>query len=235
VTLTASAGSISQGGSAGGTWTWSIPGPDGPASAHVVITADDGDGSFGTTASFDVAVENVAPTAAAAGPAQAVPVRGAFTLNGSWTDPATTLDAPYAWTWTPLTPAIDASGHALQPASGSSAYATTVPYAASISTPGTYHFRFAVTDKDGGSRDTTVAVTVRALTFDELEALVRQFSNNAGVANGLIAKLEAASNAPNANARKGQLGAFANQVRAQSGKAFTAEEAATLLELVALL
>ena len=58
---------------------------------------------------------------------------------------------------------------------------------------------------------------------------------SAGAAEGLNAKLTAAAKAPNANARSGQLGAFENQVRAQTGKALTAAQADTLLRLVAAL
>jgi hypothetical protein len=74
-----------------------------------------------------------------------------------------------------------------------------------------------------------------AVPNTSLQALVSRFCVNAGVADGLNAKLAAAAKAPNANARSGQLGAFENQVRAQTGKALTADRAATLLRLVAAL
>lgn len=155
--FTASTGAVVTGS---GTWNWSMPGPDGPATEHVVVTVDDGDGSFPTTTEFDVSIANVAPVAATSGPTQPVATRAAFTLNGNWTDPATTLDAPYTWTWMPLTPATDGAGNPLQATSGSSAYGASIPYNADIVAPGTYQFKFSVTDKDGGSHDSTVSVTV---------------------------------------------------------------------------
>ena len=92
-------------------------------------------------------------------------------------------------------------------------------------------FSATATDASGnvGSGSTSFRVIV---TFADLQALVSQFSNNAGVANGLNAKLDAASRAANANARAGQLGAFQNQVNAQTGKALTPAQAAILLRLV---
>jgi endonuclease G len=92
-------------------------------------------------------------------------------------------------------------------------------------------FSATATDAAGniGSGMTSFQVVV---TFADLQALVSQFSTNAGVANGLNAKLAAASQAANANARAGQLGAFQNQVNAQTGKALTAGQAAILLRLV---
>ena len=68
-----------------------------------------------------------------------------------------------------------------------------------------------------------------------LQTLVSQFCTNPDVADGLNAKLAAAAKATNANARAGQLGAFENQVRAQTGKALTAEQAAVPLRLAAAL
>lgn len=96
---------------------------------------------------------------------------------------------------------------------------------------GVNSFSATATDNAGNSGAGSTSFTV-GVTFADLEALVSQFSTNAGVANGLNAKLNAASHAPNANARSGQLGAFQNQVNAQTGKALTAAQAAILLRLV---
>ena len=70
-----------------------------------------------------------------------------------------------------------------------------------------------------------------ALSFSALEDLVTQFSTSAGIANALNAKLTAASEAPNAKTRENQLNAFENEVRAQAGKALTAEQASVLIDL----
>jgi len=79
-----------------------------------------------------------------------------------------------------------------------------------------------------GSGSTTFTVTV---TFASLEALVSRFSTSADVASGLNDKLQAAADAKNANARNNKLDAFENQLRAQTGKAFTADQADILLRL----
>jgi hypothetical protein len=90
------------------------------------------------------------------------------------------------------------------------------------------------TDRAGnvGSATTTFIVVASP---SSIQSVVSRLSTNAGVTDGLNAKLAAAAKAPNANARAGQLRAFENQVRAQTGKALTAEQAATLLRLAAAL
>lgn len=61
--------------------------------------------------------------------------------------------------------------------------------------------------------------------------LVARFSTNPDVTSGLNDKLTAAAKAKTAAQRAQLLSAFANQVRAQTGKALTAEQAGILLEL----
>lgn len=63
VTLTASVGTVTKGGTnASGTWNWSYTPTDGPAqSQSVTITANDGAGGVSTT-TFGLTVNNVAPT-----------------------------------------------------------------------------------------------------------------------------------------------------------------------------
>jgi len=67
-------------------------------------------------------------------------------------------------------------------------------------------------------------------TFPSLEVIVALFSTNPGVTSGLNDKLEAAAVAKNRNARDNQLNAFENQVRAQTGKALTADQAQFLIK-----
>ncbi len=102
---------------------------------------------------------------------------------------------------------------------------------------GSHTFSASATDKAGntGSGSTTFAVTVDATS---LCGLVKQFSTKAGIANSLCAKLDAAA----AAAARGQaatkaniLGAFDNEVAAQSGKALTAAQAKLLTQLAAAL
>lgn len=71
-------------------------------------------------------------------------------------------------------------------------------------------------------------------SYGALRQLAAYYSENSGVAAGLMAKLDAAEAAEgrgNANAKAGSLGAFRNQVRAQSGKALTGEQAHVLTVL----
>jgi Peptidase family M1 domain len=79
-----------------------------------------------------------------------------------------------------------------------------------------------------GSGSATFTVVV---TFDSLKVLVARFSTNPDVTSGLNDKLTAAAKAKTAAQRAHLLNAFANQVRAQTGKALTAEQAGILLEL----
>jgi hypothetical protein len=65
-----------------------------------------------------------------------------------------------------------------------------------------------------------------------LQTLVGQFSTNPGVSGGLDSKLDAIAHAANADAKAGGVHAFINQVNAQTGKALTADQALTLIELV---
>jgi len=79
-----------------------------------------------------------------------------------------------------------------------------------------------------GSGSTTFTVSV---TFPSLANLVTRFSTNPDVTAGLNDKLAAAAAAKSAKTRGNLLDAFASQVRAQTGKALTAEQAAILLRL----
>ncbi|HBO45342.1 MAG TPA: hypothetical protein DD670_15715 [Planctomycetaceae bacterium] len=65
VTIGASIGAVTKTGTAAGEWTWSWDATDDPLAAVVTITADDGQGGV-ATATFDLNVENVAPTLVAA-------------------------------------------------------------------------------------------------------------------------------------------------------------------------
>jgi hypothetical protein len=73
--------------------------------------------------------------------------------------------------------------------------------------------------------------TAPALTFSTLEDLVAEFSTSPDVTSGLNDKLIAASKATNTRTRDNQLNAFENQVRAQTGKALSAEQAQILIDL----
>jgi hypothetical protein len=85
------------------------------------------------------------------------------------------------------------------------------------------------------SGSTTFIVLV---TETSLCNLVQELSDHDGIANSLCAKLEAAEASDargNFHASDGQLRAFVNELEAQSGEAFTAEEAELLIALAGAL
>jgi hypothetical protein len=97
-------------------------------------------------------------------------------------------------------------------------------------TLGVNNYSATATDRDGNIGDGSTRFTV-VVTNTSLQSLVNHFCTNAGVAAGLNAKLVAVGSAANASARAGQLGAFKNQVSAQTGKTLTANQATVLLRL----
>jgi hypothetical protein len=102
---------------------------------------------------------------------------------------------------------------------------------------GQHSYSATATDAAGNTGSGSTAFTV-TVGFDSLCSLVEQFSTKAGIAHSLCAKLAAAG----ADAARGQLkaksnvlDAFAQEVDAQSGKAFTAAHAALLVRFAATL
>ncbi|MBI2175000.1 MAG: hypothetical protein HYU33_07370, partial [Candidatus Omnitrophica bacterium] len=89
------------------------------------------------------------------------------------------------------------------------------------------------TDLAGNTGSGSTSFTVQA-TAAGLGNLLMQFVTKAGVANSMISKLntaEAAAARGNAQAKAGAIGAFINELQAQTGKALTAAQAATLIAL----
>ena len=76
-----------------------------------------------------------------------------------------------------------------------------------------------IRDKDGGVTEYRATVT-SIVTVESLSDLVRSFVENEGIENALLAKL-----------RAGSIGAFINQVEAQTGKALTRAQAELLIRL----
>lgn len=79
---------------------------------------------------------------------------------------------------------------------------------------------------------------IESVTLGDLCALTRAAVSHQGIANALCAKLDAAAASAargNENAKRGQLGAYVNQLKAQSGKAVSAADAARLSALAATL
>ena len=106
------------------------------------------------------------------------------------------------------------------------------PFASFLKTPGFF----------GPDIDAQIAVTKNDLagdpgllfSYDGLRTLTEFYSTREGVSHGLIAKLDAAEAAEkrgDLDAKAGALGAFVNQVRAQTGKAITLNQALVLSTL----
>lgn len=85
----------------------------------------------------------------------------------------------------------------------------------------------SATDRAGNSGSASATFTVAAST-EGICALVTQWSSNAGVANSLCAKLRAAEAAGAGKTANNILGAFLNELSAQSGKKIAADKAALL-------
>ena len=150
VTLTTSIGSVTNNGN--GTWSWSFTTTDGPAESQTVtLYADDGNGGT-ATATFDLVVTNVVPTANA-GADQTVNRNAVVSLSGTWTDPPANADDLYSRSW-------DLNGDGVPDSSGTASYGSTIPETASFALEGAYTLTFSVTDKDGGVGTDTLSVTV---------------------------------------------------------------------------
>jgi PKD repeat protein len=112
VSVTASAGKLTQTGTSGGTWSWTQAASDEPSSQSVTITADDGRGLTNTT-TFTAATNGVSPTVnisratvgvAAAAVSSGAPVSSpegtAINLNGSASSPSAEDNAaPFTYSW----------------------------------------------------------------------------------------------------------------------------------------
>jgi hypothetical protein len=102
---------------------------------------------------------------------------------------------------------------------------------------GPHSYNAAATDKAGNVGNGSTSFTVQ-VTSAGLGNLVTQFVGNPGIASALSSKLSAAQAAAvrgDVTALDGQLGAFINQVSAQSGKSLSATQAAILIQLASAL
>ena len=93
------------------------------------------------------------------------------------------------------------------------------------------HTLSATAEDFAGNVGSGTATFTIVVTYSSLQALVARFSTNPDVTAGLNDKLTAAAKAKTAAVRANQLNAFENQLRAQTGKALTAGQAAVLLAL----
>ncbi len=138
--VTATLGTVTENA---GVWTWAYPTTDGPFGTGVTITVTD---SFGlmAEATFNLSVNNVAPTVDAGTPVT-VYRNEPVTFAGSFFDPGVN-DAPFTIAWDFGDGTSDLSG-SLTPIH---AYALDGVYTATLT----------VTDKDGGIGFDTVEITV---------------------------------------------------------------------------
>ena len=178
---------------------------DGPATRTVGVQATAPDGVTATSTTT-VTVKNVAPTGTFDAPAAALALN-AFTLSLTGVTDPSAADTAQGFTY-----AFDCG-------SGLGAFGSASTATCTAADTGTVHVRGAVQDKDGGvtvyDADVTVSVTV-----DSLCATIAGWAKNAGQANSLCVKL-----------RAGQIEAFGHEVDAQTGKAFSADQAALLKRL----
>jgi hypothetical protein len=94
-------------------------------------------------------------------------------------------------------------------------------------------FSATAADKAGNTGYASTSFTVK-LTYDSLGNLVKKFVTKSGTANSLLAKLDnarAAEARGDIKAKTGMIGAFINEVQAQTGKAISPENAIVLIAL----
>ncbi len=95
---------------------------------------------------------------------------------------------------------------------------------------GTTSFSASAEDVAGNTGSASGSFEVTA-SLDGLCTLVQRFVSHRGIANSLCAKTSAAERARNDSAHDGALGAFINEVQAQSGKKIDAADALVLIAI----
>jgi hypothetical protein len=189
VTLTANVGTVTQ-NNAAGTWSWSYTPADGPATPTVTITATD-NGNLTAAASFNLTVNNVAPTATFAASASSIVAGSATPLTVSFTNQA---DPSAPDTTAGFTYSYDFNNDGTFEQTNVSSASVTVPqiyYAPSVTSPLVIKGR--ITDRDGGSRDYTASVTLTP--GDGEYHLVAANTNDSGAGSLRAAILAGASQA----------------------------------------
>ena len=108
-------------------------------------------------------------------------------------------------------------------------------YNVEFKTPAQVDYLYAPFPYRSSDHDPVIVGLALHPTFDRVCELTEAYVTKAGIANALCSKLGAAERAHargDASAKAGSLGAYVNQLRAQSGKAITAERAEFLIALV---
>ncbi|HEY7630792.1 MAG TPA: LpqB family beta-propeller domain-containing protein [Thermoleophilaceae bacterium] len=147
VSLTASIGHVTNNGD--GTWSWSYTPDDGPAGPQAVtITGTDPDG-LSDSVSFDLNVDNVAPSATFNAPGSATP-GSAFTISLTGPSDPSSADTSAGFTY-----AFDCGDGTFPPSSSQSSASCTAP-----TSPGAVAVRGRIQDKDGGVSTYSATVQV---------------------------------------------------------------------------
>ena len=215
-------------GSGNATFSATVPAD---VSTGDVVTATATD-SGGNTSGFS-ACTNITqvtppnqPPVANAGSNQTATVGTQVTLNGTESSDPDNGPSPLTFLWTQTSgPAVMLTG----------ANTATPSYTPTVA--GTYVFSLVVNDGAVNSTPTSVTITVvapRPPVAQQIQSLIAQVQSlglNKGTENSLLAKLNAALasvNRGNTESAREQLGAFINEVSAQSGKKIPAQQAAAL-------
>jgi hypothetical protein len=196
---------------------------DGPATKTVGVRATDPAG-LSAASSATVTVRNVAPTATFGAPATAT-AGTAFTLTLTSPHDASAADTAAGFTY-----AFDC-GDGTGYAAFGAATSRTCP---APTTAGARTVRGKIRDRDGGVTEYTRSVTV-GVTYDGICALARSFSSKKLVADIVCAELaiaEAYDKHGQSRAADAAVKLAEATVKAESGRAFTPAEAATLIALM---
>jgi predicted extracellular nuclease len=192
---------------AGQSASFSAAALDGPSTRTIRVRATNAAGLSGI-ATGTVTIENVAPSASISAPASAL-VGSPFTVSLALPTDPSAADTAAGFTY-----AFDCG-------SGYGPFSAIASASCSSTTAGPLTVRAKIRDKDLGVREYSATVQI-AVTADSLCALVESYvTKNKGLANSLCVKLQ-----------NGAYEAFRNEVSAQTGKALSAAQAATLLGAV---
>jgi uncharacterized repeat protein (TIGR01451 family) len=149
ISISASAGAISQTGTTAGNWAWSFFATDGSAQNQAVtVTADNGNGGL-STALFELVVHNIAPSVKINGAPASSPAGTPINLTASVMDASpedTSAGFSYAW---------NVYRDSTLFTSGNAASFSFTP-----NLSGNYQVTLQAADKDGGANTDTMTITV---------------------------------------------------------------------------